>query len=196
MSGAEPSLWELLREDFVAHGRDITRPGFQAVAVYRFGVWRMKVGPKPLRAPLSVAYRALYRTVRNLYGIELPYSAKVGRRVIFEHQHGIVVHGQTVIGDDCIIRQGVTLGIRSMERLAEAPVLGRGVNVGAGAKIIGPVRIGDGAAIGANSVVLQDVPAGALAIGVPAHLVQRTPSEIKALAPDAYRLSERASKDL
>lgn len=196
MSGAEPSLWELLREDYVAHGRDITRPGFQAVAVYRFGVWRMTIGPKPLRAPLSVAYRALYRTVRNLYGIELPYSAKVGRRVIFEHQHGIVVHGQTVIGDDCIIRQGVTLGIRSMERLAEAPVLGCGVNVGAGAKIIGPVHIGDGAAIGANAVVLQDVPAGALAIGVPAHLVQRTPSEIKALAPDSHRLSQRADKDL
>ncbi|MDB4985447.1 MAG: cysE 1 [Myxococcaceae bacterium] len=191
MSGAVPSLWQLIREDFVAHGSDITRPGFQAVAIYRFGVWRMTVEPKPLRAPLSIAYRALYRTVRNLYGIELPYSAKIGRRVIFEHQHGIVVHGQTVIGDDCIIRQGVTLGIRSMERLTEAPVLGRGVNVGAGAKIIGPVQIGDGASIGANAVVLKDVPAGALAIGVPAHLVSRAP----ALVPDARTLEERASQD-
>lgn len=194
MSRAEPSFWELVREDFEAHGRDITRPGFQAVAVYRFGVWRMTIGPKPLRAPLSVAYRALYRTVRNLYGIELPYSAKVGRRVVFEHQHGIVVHGQTVIGDDCIIRHGVTLGIRSMERLAEAPVLGRGVNVGAGAKVIGPVHVGDGAAIGANAVVLKDVPAGALAIGVPAHVVQRGSAEAK--AADAYALTEQASEDL
>jgi serine acetyltransferase len=177
MSRAEPSLWELVREDFVAHGSDITRPGFQAVAVYRFGVWRMSVEPKPLRAPLSIAYRALFRTVRNLYGIELPYSAKIGRRVVFEHQHGIVVHGQTVIGDDCIIRQGVTLGIRSMDRLTEAPVLGRGVNVGAGAKIIGPVQVGDGASIGANAVVLKDVPAGALAIGVPAKLVPRSTSQ-------------------
>ena len=103
----------------------------------------------------------------------MPYSAKIGRRVIFEHQHGIVVHGETVIGDDCIIRQGVTLGIRNMDRLTEAPVLGRGVNVGAGAKIIGAVKIGDGAAIGANAVVLKDVPAGALAIGVPAQLSAR-----------------------
>lgn len=173
MSAEKPSLWELIREDFEAHGRDATRPGFQAVAVYRFGVWRMSVEPKLLRAPFSVLYRALYRSVRNFYGIELPYSAKVGRRVIFEHQHGIVVHGQTVIGDDCIIRQGVTLGIRNMERLTEAPVLGRGVNVGAGAKIIGPVNVGDGAAIGANAVVLKDVPAGALAIGVPAQLTPR-----------------------
>ncbi|MDB4974765.1 MAG: cysE 1 [Myxococcaceae bacterium] len=191
MSEADPSLWELIREDFVAHGRDITRPGFQAVAVYRFGVWRMKVEPLALRAPLSVAYRALYRSVRNFYGIELPYSAKIGRRVIFEHQHGIVVHGETVIGDDCIIRQGVTLGIRSMERLTEAPVLGRGVNVGAGAKIIGPVNVGDGAAIGANAVVLKDVPAGALAIGVPAHLVPRA----HPAAVDTRTLEEHSSKD-
>jgi serine O-acetyltransferase len=173
MSADEPGLLELIREDFEAHGRDATRPGFQAIVVYRFGVWRMSVEPKLLRAPFSVLYRALYRSVRNLYGIELPYSAKIGRRVIFEHQHGIVVHGETVIGDDCIIRQGVTLGIRSMERLTEAPVLGRGVNVGAGAKIIGAIQVGDGAAIGANAVVLKDVPAGALAIGVPAQLVPR-----------------------
>jgi serine O-acetyltransferase len=173
MSAEKPGLWELIREDFEAHGRDATRPGFQAVAVYRFGVWRMEVEPKLLRAPFSVLYRALFRSVRNFYGIELPYSAKIGRRVIFEHQHGIVVHGQTVIGDDCIIRQGVTLGIRNMDKLAEAPVLGRGVNVGAGAKIIGAVKVGDGAAIGANAVVLKDVPAGALATGVPAQLTPR-----------------------
>jgi serine O-acetyltransferase len=181
----------LIREDFEAHGRDATRPGFQAVAVYRFGVWRMGVEPKALRAPFSVLYRALYRSVRNLYGIELPYSAKVGRRVIFEHQHGIVVHGETVIGDDCIIRQGVTLGIRNMDRLTEAPVLGRGVNVGAGAKIIGNVHIGDGAAIGANAVVLKDVPAGALAIGVPAQL---TPRKNGASVTD-QPLPERTPKD-
>jgi serine acetyltransferase len=192
MSQAEPSLWELVKEDYVAHGRDITKPGFQAIAVYRFGGWRMSVEPKPLRAPLSIAYRALYRTVRNLYGIELPYNAKIGRRVIFEHQHGIVVHGQTVIGDDCIIRQGVTLGIRNMDRLDEAPVLGRGVNVGAGAVIIGRVRVGDGAAIGANAVVLKDVPAGALAIGVPAKLVPRSNTQ----SVEARPLEERTTEDL
>jgi serine acetyltransferase len=173
MTEPKPGFWELVREDYVAHGREASRPGFQAVVVHRFGTWRMQVGNKLLRAPLSVAYRALYRGVRNFYGIELPYTVQLGRRVIFEHQHGIVVHGSTVIGDDCIIRQGVTLGLRNLERLDEAPVLGRGVNVGAGAKIIGPVSVGDGAAIGANAVVLEDVPAGGLAIGVPARLVSR-----------------------
>lgn len=192
MSASEPSLWELIAEDYVAHGRDVTRPGFQAVLVYRFGVWRLGVKPKLLRAPFSIAYRALYRTVRNVYGIELPYTVQLGRRVIFEHQHGIVVHGQTVIGDDCIIRQGVTLGIRSMDRLTEAPVLGRGVNVGAGAKIIGSVSVGDGAAIGANAVVLKDIPAGALAVGVPAEVVPRR----AAVPVDAHPLEDRLPKGL
>ena len=116
------------------HERDWTRPGFQALAVHRFGNWRMGVSPKLLRAPLSVLYRMLYRGVRNGYGIEIPYSARVGRRVVIEHQSDIVVHGHTEIGDDCIIRQGVTLGIRTLNNLGAAPRLGNGVNVGAGAK--------------------------------------------------------------
>lgn len=155
----------------MTHGRDWTRPGFRALAVYRFGVARMRVRPLVLRAPLSVAYRMLYRRVRNVYGIELPYSAQVGRRVVFEHQHGIVVHGNTVIGDECVLRQGATLGMRSIARPHEAPVLGRGVDVGAGAKILGRVRIGDHATVGANAVVLDDVPSGALAVGVPARVL-------------------------
>jgi serine O-acetyltransferase len=170
---AKPGFWSLLREDFEAHQREWSRPGFQALAVYRFGVWRMGVRAKPLRAPLSAAYRALFIAIRNFYGIELPYTAVVGRRVVFEHQHGIVVHGNTVIGDDCIVRQGVTFGIRRLDALDAAPVLGRRVNVGAGAKIIGHVQIGDDAAIGANAVVLHDVPAGALVIGVPGKIVER-----------------------
>src|SRR3954447_11325215 len=66
-----------IKEDWRAHGRDWTRPGFRAVAAYRFGVWRMGVRPKLLRAPLSFIYRAMYRKCRNHYGIELPYSAKL-----------------------------------------------------------------------------------------------------------------------
>jgi serine O-acetyltransferase len=75
-----------LREDWVAHGRDWTLPGFRAVAVARFGAWRMGVKPKLLRAPLSILYRVMYRRVRNVYGIELPYSVELGRNVVFEHQ--------------------------------------------------------------------------------------------------------------
>ncbi len=157
-----------IKQDWIAHQKDWTRPGFRAIAVYRFGVWRMTVKPKILRAPLSLLYRAMYRRCRNVYGIELPYSATVGQRVIIEHQHGIVIHGNSVIGDDCILRQGVTLGNKTLDRPHDAPTLGNRVNVGAGAKILGAVTIGDDAVIGANAVVLKDVPAGAVAVGIPA----------------------------
>jgi serine acetyltransferase len=171
------SLVRQIIEDWEAHGRDLTRPGFQALAVHRFGTWRMGISPKVLRAPFSVLYRALYRSVRNVYGIELPYSARVGRRVVFEHQSGIVVHGNAEIGDDCVIRQGVTIGNRRLDRPFDAPRLGNGVSVGAGAKVLGAVRIGDGAKIGANAVVCDDVPEGAVAVGVPARVVRRVPAE-------------------
>lgn len=166
------ALLDQIREDHRAHGRDWTRPGFRAVAVHRFGTWRMGVRSKVLRAPLSLLYRWAFRHCRNVYGIELPYTVALGRRVIVEHQGGIVVHGASVIGDDCIIRQNCTLGIRSLDALDAAPILGRRVNVGAGAAILGRVTIGDDAAIGANAVVLADVPAGALAAGVPARILR------------------------
>ncbi|QYO68632.1 serine O-acetyltransferase [Leptolyngbya sp. 7M] len=171
------SLWQQIREDWQAHGRDWTKPGFRAVAVYRFGVWRMQIEPKLLRAPFSLLYRSLYRKVRNGYGIDLPYTVKLGRRVVIEHQNGIIIHGFSVIGDDCIIRQGVTLGNRYLDRPDDAPKLGARVNVGAGAKILGDVTIGDDASIGANAVVLSDVPSGQTAVGIPAKLLQAKPTQ-------------------
>jgi serine acetyltransferase len=166
-----PGLWQLIREDWQAHGRDWTKPGFRAIAIHRFGVWRMRLRPKLLRAPFSVLYRCLYRRIRNHYGIDLPYSAKLGRRVIIEHCGAIVIHGNCIIGDECIIRQGVTMGMRSMDRPLEVPELGARVDVGAGAKILGKVRIEDRVQIGANAVVLADLPAGSIAVGIPARLV-------------------------
>jgi serine acetyltransferase len=164
-------LFAQIREDWTAHGRDWTKPGFRAVAMHRFGNWRMRIRLKWLRAPLSVLYRAGFRYCRNYYGIELPYSVTLGRRVIIEHQGAIVIHGNSRIGDDCILRQGVTLGNKTLISPNDAPQLGPRVNVGAGAKILGAVRIGADATIGANAVVLEDVPEGAVAVGVPARLV-------------------------
>lgn len=168
-------LIDVVKEDYDANGRDWTRPGFQALAVHRFGNWRMSVEPKMARAPLSVAYRAAFRFVRNVYGIELPYSATVGRQVVIEHQGGIVVHGDTTIGDQCVIRQGVTLGMKNTNKPFDAPTLGKGVDVGANAVVLGAIVVGDGASVGANSVVLKDVEAGALAVGVPAEAKKKKP---------------------
>ncbi|MBN3926987.1 serine O-acetyltransferase [Nostoc sp. NMS4] len=165
------SLWQQIQEDWIAHGRDWTKPGFRAVAVQRFGVWRMTIKSLLLRAPLSILYRALFRKVRNSYGIELPYTVQLGRRVVIEHQSGIVIHGYCSIGDDCIIRQGVTMGNRYLDRPFDAPKLGKRVNVGAGAKIFGNVTIEDDVNIGANAVVLSDIPPGKTAVGIPAKII-------------------------
>ena len=165
------SLIKQVANDWNANGRDWTRPGFRALAVHRFGVWRMNVRPKLIRAPLSIVYRALFRHCRNVYGIELPYSARVGQGVVIEHQGGIVVHGASVIGDRSVIRQGCTLGIRDINQINEAPTLGCNVDLGAGCILLGNINIGDGAKIGANAVVIIDVPSKATAVGVPARIL-------------------------
>lgn len=159
-----------IQDDWRNHGRDWTKPGFRAVAIHRFGVWRMTIRPKALRGPFSIIYRMLYRHCRNVYGIELPYSVTLGRGVIIEHQGGIVIHGASVIGEGCIIRQNCTLGIRRIDATTDAPQLGRNVELGAGAVLLGNISVGDGSRVGANAVVLENVPANALAVGVPARI--------------------------
>jgi serine O-acetyltransferase len=109
---------------------------------------------------------------RFMTGIEIHPGARVGRRVFIDHGMGVVVGETAEIGDDCTIYQGVTLGGTSLERGAKRhPTLGRGVIVGAGAKVLGGFTIGDGAKIGSNAVVVKPVPAGATAVGNPARVV-------------------------
>jgi serine O-acetyltransferase len=167
VSGAS-GLWELVREDWIAHEHDWTRPGLRAIVVARVGKLQRDSPRRSVRILVGHLYRVLYRRIRNHYGIELPWTVQLGRRPVIEHQGAIVVHGSAVIGDDCIIRHGVTIGNRRLDAPFEAPRLGARVTVGAGAQILGNVRIGDDARIGANAVVLDDVPSGATAVGVPA----------------------------
>jgi GT2 family glycosyltransferase/serine acetyltransferase len=164
-------LMQYWQEDYEVHRRDTSTPGLRALAVHRLGNYRMHL-PTPWRGILTLVYQPLYEHCRNHYGVELPYSAKIGRRVLIEHQGGIVIHGCAEIGDECVIRHGVTLGNRHMSAPFSAPVLGKRVNVGAGAKILGGVHIANDASIGANSVVLDDVPAGCIAVGIPARVLQ------------------------
>jgi serine O-acetyltransferase len=106
-------------------------------------------------------------------GIELHPGATIGRRVFIDHGMGVVVGETAVIGDDCTIYQGVTLGGTSLAKGAKRhPTLGRGVIVSAGAKVLGSFTVGDGARVGSNAVVLQPVPPGATAVGIPARILQ------------------------
>jgi serine acetyltransferase len=165
-----------LREDWGCHERDWTLPGFRAVAVHRIGSWvRHESGHGLVRGPIRIAlsrlHTIMYRYVRNRYGIELPHTVILGRRVIVGHQNGIVIHPYATIGDDCVIRQNVTIGALNLERVKEAPVIGRRVELGAGATILGSVTIGDGSRIGPHSVVMTDVPPGSTVFVNPPRMI-------------------------
>jgi serine O-acetyltransferase len=176
------SMFRLIREDLAAHRNDWTAPGFHAIAVHRFGCFRMHVRPRALRLPLSALYKSAFTFVRNIYGIELPYTAKIGRKVVIEHQGNIVVHGACEVGDGSILRQGVTLGIKHLHSLNDAPKIGRDVNIGAGAVVLGDVVVGDGATIGANSVVTRDVAPGKVVVGAPAREIERATEGVRRVA--------------
>ena len=152
-------LAHVVREDWRVNQCDWTQPGFRAIAVHRFGTCVGQLRRGLLQKLLRRVHRAMYRYVRNHYGIELPVTALIGRRVAIGHQSGIVVHANAVIGDECFIRHNVTIGAASWERPNEAPTLGRGVSVSPGAVILGGITIGDRAKIGPNAVVMVDVPA-------------------------------------
>ena len=165
-------FFDLVAEDFRMHKRDVASPGFWALFWHRFGNARMSVRSKLLRAPMTLLYRVMYRASHFLGGIDLPYTVKVGRRVTLEHFGGMILVARS-IGDDVIIRQNTTFGVRTTQDLMAKPVIGDRVDIGAGAVLIGGIAIGDDAVIGANAVVAIDVPPGALAVGVPAVIKQR-----------------------
>lgn len=167
-------MLELVREDWKTYAGDLTRQGLWVLLVYRFGRWRYGVRPAWLRIPFSFLYKVLKLLSQILTGIDLPCEAVVGRRLVIEHFGGIVVSGDTVLGDDVVLRNGVTIGLRRTG-IAGAPVIGNRVDIGTGAKLLGPIRIGDDVAIGANAVVLEDVPDHSIAVGVPAKIRPRNP---------------------
>ena len=104
-------------------------------------------------------------------GIEIHPGATIGRRVFIDHGMGVVIGETAVIGDDCTLYHGVTLGGTSWNKGKRHPTLGRNVVIGAGAKVLGPIHVGDGAKIGSNAVVVREVPPGATAVGIPARIV-------------------------
>lgn len=168
-------LLSILREDLEANQRHWERAGFHALAVYRLGVWAQEQRGL-LRVMGNLLYRALFAFVRNIYSIELPRGAKIGRRLWIPHPAGIVITFQAEIGDDCLILQNVTIGLgghRGRERPGpHAPRIGSGVEIGAGAVMMGGISIGDDARIGPNAVVLTDVPAGGTAFATPTKIMK------------------------
>jgi len=142
-------------------------PGFHALLFHRLAHWLWQH-----RSPL--AGRFVSHIGRVLTGIEIHPGARIGKRLFIDHGMGVVIGETAEIGDDCTLYQGVTLGGTSLERGHKRhPTLGNGVIVSVHAQVLGPFRVGDGARIGAQAVVLSEVPDGATMVGIPAKPVAR-----------------------
>ena len=165
----------LLREDLQAarHGDPAARSSLEVALGYPgvHAVWAYRLTHRMWRSPaLRLPARLASQLVRALTGIEIHPGAVLGRRLFIDHGMGIVIGETAVVGDDVVLFHGATLGGKAMRPGKRHPTLGDRVVVGAGAKILGPVWIGDDAQIGANAVVVKDVPPGAVAVGVPARI--------------------------
>jgi serine O-acetyltransferase len=145
-------------------------PGFHAMLMHRFAhfLWDLR---------LRWLARFVSHIARWLTGIEIHPGATIGRRFFIDHGMGVVIGETAEIGDDCTLYHGVTLGGTSWNRGKRHPTLGNNVVVGAGAKILGPIVIGDGAQIGSNAVVVKAVPPGATAVGIPARIIEKESGE-------------------
>src|ERR1017187_187458 len=180
---AARSAWEVLT----------CYPGLHALVMHRRAHWCRIQG-------LHWLARFISNLARFLTGIEIHPGATIGRRVFIDHGMGVVVGETAVIGDDCTLCHGVTLGGTSWNKGKRHPTLENGVVIGAGAKVLGPITIGEGAKIGSNAVVVRNVPPGASAVGIPARIIvddQDKSREEKAtkLGFSAYAVTAKAADD-
>jgi len=174
----EMSLWSIIKEDF--NTPKYNDPAFHSKLELIFnypGVWSM------------VFYRIAHRLykknfkilARNIMGIfakaDIHPACDIGRRVFIDHAKGVVIGETTIIGDDVLIYQGVTLGGVHLKPIKRHPTIGNGVIIGAGAKVLGDIKIGDNSKIGANSVVVHDVAPSSTALGIPAKVIKKEDTE-------------------
>src|SRR3954462_6421838 len=162
----------------------LTSPGLHAVWAHRglHELWKRPGGRLPARVLATVT--------RAVTGVEIHPGARIGRRFFIDHGMGVVIGETAEVGDDVMLYHGVTLGGRSMAKVKRHPTLEDGVTVGAGARILGPITIGAGAQIGANAVVVKDVPPGAVVVGVPGRVSMPgpgvSPEDLEWLDPVIY----------
>jgi serine O-acetyltransferase len=170
-------LWRTLREDLrSALARDpAARNGLELLLLYPslHAVWAYRVAHGLWRRGLRFPARYLMSVVRVFTGVDIHPGASIGRRFFIDHGVGVVIGETTEIGDDVLIYQGVTLGGTSLAKGKRHPTLGHHVVVGAGATVLGPITVGDGARVGASSVVIKNVAPQQVVVGIPARVVDR-----------------------
>lgn len=204
MTQQKVTLWQRIKEDVLCvFDRDpaarnvfeiiTTYPGVHALQLHRFSHWLWQ------RRWYWLA-RFISSISRWLTGIEIHPGAKIGRRFFIDHGMGVVIGETAEIGDDCTLYHGVTLGGTSWKEGKRHPTLGNNVVVGAGAKVLGPIRLHDGTRVGSNAVVVKDVEAGGTIVGVPGRVVRtKTADELaqeklaQSVGFDAYGTSGQSS---
>jgi serine O-acetyltransferase len=165
-------MFDNIRADLRSHDGRWGAQGFWALFVYRFGRWRIGLRPRLLRQLLYPLYLFLHKAVQVAAGIEMPCEVEIGRNFVIDHFGGIVISGYAKFGDNCRIRNGCVVGLARVDDPC-APTIGNNVDIGCGAKLLGRITIGDNVLIGANAVVVRDVPANSIAVGVPARVRPR-----------------------
>jgi serine O-acetyltransferase len=160
-----------------------TYPGVHALILHRFSHWLWN-------ARFYWLGRFFSHIGRFLTGIEIHPGATIGHRVFIDHGMGIVIGETAVIGDDCTLYHGVTLGGTSWNKGKRHPTLEDGVVIGAGAKVLGPITIGKNAKIGSNAVVVKDIPENATAVGIPARILEEEKAKVEKTKFSAYAVSD------
>ncbi len=193
-------MWKAIREEMDSvFGRDpavrsrlevaLCYPGFHAILFYRLSNWLW-------RRDVKLAGRFTSHLGRFLTGIEIHPGATIGRRFFIDHGMGVVIGETAEIGNDVTLYHGVTLGGTTWSKGKRHPTLGDHVVVGAGAKILGPVTVGDGAAVGSNAVVLRDVPPGHTVVGIPARVIDHGRPKVDESKPfNAYGAAKPDTPD-
>jgi serine O-acetyltransferase len=150
-------------------------------------IWLHRVAHRMWQRPgLRLAARLLSNVNRSLTGIEIHPGARIGRRFFIDHGMGVVIGETAEVGDDVMLYHGVTLGGRSANRGKRHPTVEDGVTIGAGARVLGPVRVGAGTQIGANAVVVRDVPSGVVVVGIPGRVRSTSTAAPEAVDPAIY----------
>ena len=174
--------WNILKEDLdTARRRDPAATSKLEVALTYPGVhalWSHRVAHSMWVRGVKMPARMLSSFARFMTGVDIHPGAELGRRLFIDHATGVVIGHTAQVGEDCVIFHGVTLGGVSMNPGKRHPTVGNHVMLGAGAKVLGPIHVGDNAKVGANAVVTKDVPEAAVAIGVPAK-VRPTPRPVE-----------------
>jgi serine O-acetyltransferase len=189
------SLWREIRRDLEIQCdgslfERLNNRGFHSLVAYRLARWLWL-------ARIPLAGQMLTRFVQILYGVDIHWRARLAPGTTIFHGMGLVIAPGTVIGEECVLYHGVTIGAIDHHKRARVPIIGNRVVVYTGAKVLGPITIGDDVVIGANAVVLTDVPANSIAVGIPARVrAKRDGNAVPEPAEHrAYASPERAARN-